>query len=97
MDDDYTVLHLYMLVFQAELITLCLLTGFLIDGNVTDNIWGFLNAAAHVISKTWKCNRGFCQVRRHKLCCLDMSERIQFRIAVTIRQNDVFMVLHHCT
>jgi len=43
-----------------------------------------LNAAARVVTNTHKYDRGLHHTMRHDLHWLDMTDRIQFRIAVTV-------------
>jgi len=51
---------------------------------VTDKLQRVLNAAARVVTNTRKYDRGLHHVRRHELHWLDMTDRIQFRTAVTV-------------
>jgi len=51
---------------------------------VTDKLQRVLNAAARVVTNTRKYDRGQHHTMRHDLHWLDMTDRIQFRIAVTV-------------
>ena len=43
-----------------------------------------LNAAARVVSGTRKCDRDLAQLRHFELHWLDVPERIQYKLAVTV-------------
>jgi len=51
---------------------------------VTDKLQRVLNADARIVTNTRKYDRGLHHVRRHELHWLGMSDRIQFRTAVTV-------------
>jgi len=53
---------------------------------VMDKFQKVLSAAARVITNSRKYERGLMYTRRHELHWLDIHERIQFRIAVTVRR-----------
>jgi len=53
---------------------------------VMDKFQKVLNAAARVITNSRKYERGLTYTRRHELHWLDIPERIQFRIAVTVHR-----------
>jgi len=60
-----------------------------------------LNAAARVIANSWKYERGLTYTRRHELHWLDIPERTQFRISLTVhhRLNGLApaYLIKHCT
>ena len=51
--------------------------------SVTDKLQRVLNAAAHVITNSSKYDSGLSQTLHHDLHWLDVTERIQFRVAAT--------------
>jgi len=53
---------------------------------VTDNLQRVLNAAARVITGTWKFDRGLGQILHDQLHWLDVPDRVLFKLAVTIHQ-----------
>ena len=54
--------------------------------SVTDKLQRVLNAAARVITNTKKYESGLSRILHHDLHWLDVTERIQFRVAATIYQ-----------
>jgi len=52
--------------------------------SVTDKLQCVLNAAARVITNTKKYESGLSRILHHDLYWLDVTERIQFRVAVTV-------------
>jgi len=54
---------------------------------MTDKFHWVLNAAARVVTNSGKYDRGLSYARMHELCWLDVSECIQFHIAVTVRRR----------
>ena len=53
---------------------------------VTDKLQWVLNAAAHVITGTWKFARGLGQILHDQLHWLDVPDRVLFKLAVTVHQ-----------
>ena len=53
---------------------------------VTDKLQRVLNAAARVITGTWKFDRGLGQILHDQLHWLDVPDRVLFKLAVTIHQ-----------
>ena len=54
--------------------------------SVTDKLQRVLNAAARVITNTKKYESGLSRILHHDLHWLDVTERIQFRVAATVYQ-----------
>jgi len=54
--------------------------------SVTDKLQRVLNAAARVITNTKKYESGLSRILHHDLHWLDVTERIQFRMAATVYQ-----------
>ena len=54
--------------------------------SVTDKLQRVLNAAARVITNTKKFESGLSRILHHDLHWLDVTERIQFRVAATVYQ-----------
>jgi len=54
--------------------------------SVTDKLQRVLNAAARVITNTKKYDSGLSRILHHDLHWLDVTERIQFRVAATVYQ-----------
>ena len=54
--------------------------------SATDKLQHVLNAAAHVITISSKYYSGLLQILHHDLHWLDVTERIQFRVATTVYQ-----------
>jgi len=59
---------------------------------VTDKLQRVFNAAARLVTNTRKYDIGLHHTMRHYLHLLDMTDRIQFRIAVT-----VYRCLRYCS
>ena len=53
---------------------------------VTDKLQRMLNAAARVITGTWKFDPGLGQLLHNQLHWLDVSDRVLFKLAVTVHQ-----------
>jgi len=53
---------------------------------VIDKLQRVLNAAAHVITGTLKFGHGLGQIVHDKLHWLDFSDRVLFKLAVTVHQ-----------
>jgi len=51
---------------------------------VTDKLQHVLNAAAHVVTGTWKFDRGLGQILREELHWLDVPNRVIFKLAMTV-------------
>ena len=86
LDKDSTPVtpRLFLPVFSAELIT-----GALIGSPkvVSDKFGRVFDAAARrVVNNSRKYDRGLTYARRHGIPWLDISERIQFRIVVTVHR-----------
>jgi len=68
---------------------------------VTDKLQHVLNAAARVISGTRKFDRGLRQLLHDELHWLDVSDRVFFKLAVTVHQclngRAPSYLLDHCT
>ena len=60
----------------------CLLAG--APRVLTDKLQRILNAAARVVTNTGKFEHGLSQLMHHKLHWLDVTERIKFRLGVTV-------------
>jgi len=54
--------------------------------SVADKLQHVLNAAAHVIANSSKYDSGSSWTLHHDLHWLDVTERIQFRVAATVYQ-----------
>ena len=54
--------------------------------SVTDKLRRVLNAAAHIITNSSKYDSGLSRTLHHDLHWLDVTERIQFRVAATVYQ-----------
>ena len=54
---------------------------------VTDKLQRVMNAAARVITNTGKFDKGLSQTMHRELHWLDVSERIQFRVASTVYRS----------
>jgi len=54
--------------------------------SVTDKLQRVLNAAARVVTGTWKFDRGLGQVLHDELHWLDVSDRVFFKLAVTVQR-----------
>jgi len=52
----------------------------------TDKLQHMLNAAARVITGTWKFDRGLGQILHVQLHWLDVPDRVLFKLAVTVQQ-----------
>jgi len=52
--------------------------------SVTDKLQRVLNAAARVITNSKKYDSGLSRILHHDLHWLDVTERIQFRVAATV-------------
>ena len=70
--------------FVASRIDYCCSLLFGSPMTVTDKLRRVLNAAARVVTNTRKYDSGLHHTMRHDLHWLDMTDRIQFRIAVTV-------------
>jgi len=53
---------------------------------VTDKLQRVLNAAARVITGTWKFDRGLGQIMHDQLHWLDVPDWVLFKLAVTVHQ-----------
>jgi len=51
---------------------------------VTDKLQRVLNATARVITGTWKFDPGLGQILHDQLHWLDVSDRVLFKLAVTV-------------
>ena len=51
---------------------------------VTDKLQRVLNAAARVVTGTWKFDRGLGQILHEELHWLDVPDRVFFKLAVTV-------------
>ena len=60
---------------------------------VTDKLQWVLNAAAHVITGTWKFDRGLGQILHDQLHWLDIPDRVLFKLAVTV--HSVWTAAYH--
>ena len=70
--------------FVASRIDYCCSLLFGSPKTVTDKLQRVSNAAARVVTNTRKYDRGLHHTMRHDLHWLDMTDRIQFWIAVTV-------------
>jgi len=82
LDDESTATLVH--AFVASRIDYCCSLLFGSPKTVTDKLQRVLNAAARVVTNTRKYDRGLHHTMRHDLHWLDMTDRIQFRIAVTV-------------
>jgi len=55
-------------------------------GALKDKLQRVLNAAARVITGTRKSDRGLDQILHDQLHCLDVPDRVLFKLAVTVHQ-----------
>ena len=53
---------------------------------VTDKLQRVLNAAARVVTCTWKFDCGLGQILHEKLHWLDVPDRVYFKLAVTVHR-----------
>jgi len=53
---------------------------------VTDKLQHVLNAAVHVVTGTWKFDRGLGQILHDELHWLDVPDWVYFKLAVTVYQ-----------
>ena len=53
---------------------------------VTDKLQRVLNAAARVVTGTWKFDRGLGQILHDELHWLDVPDRVFFKLAVTVHR-----------
>ena len=53
---------------------------------VTDKLQRVLNAAARVVTSTWKFDRGLGQILHDELHWLDVPDRVFFKLAVTVHR-----------
>jgi len=53
---------------------------------VTDKLQRVLNAAARVVTGTWKFDRGLVQILHDELHWLDVPDRVFFKLAVTVHR-----------
>ena len=53
---------------------------------VMDKLQHVLNAAAHVVTGTWKSDRGLSQIMHDELHWLDVPDRVFFKLAVTVNE-----------
>ena len=53
---------------------------------VMDKLQHVLNAAAHVVTGTWKSGRGLSQIMHDELHWLDVPDRVFFKLAVTVNR-----------
>ena len=51
---------------------------------ITDRLQRVLNAAARIVIGTWKYDRGLTSLLHEQLHWLDMTDRIRYRLAVTV-------------
>ena len=69
-------------------------------GALKDKLQRVLNAAARVITGTRKSDRGLDQILHDQLHCLDVPDRVLFKLAVTVHQclNDRVLpyLSEHC-
>ena len=47
---------------------------------ITDKLQQVLNAAAHVVTETWKYNRGLTDILRNELYWLSVLQRVKFKL-----------------
>ena len=45
-----------------------------------------LNAAAHIVSDTWKYDRGLSHLLHDELHWLDVSQRVQYKLCATVHR-----------
>jgi len=53
---------------------------------LTDKLQRVLNVAAHVITGSWKFDRGLSQILHEELHWLDVPNRVFFKLAVTVHR-----------
>jgi len=54
--------------------------------SITDKLQRLLNAAAHVVSNTWKFDRGSTHLLHSELHWLDVPQRIFYKLRVTVHR-----------
>ena len=54
--------------------------------SVTDKLQRMLNAAARLVSRTRKCDRGLTRILHDDLHWLDVADRVQYKLAVTVHR-----------
>jgi len=52
----------------------------------TDERQQVLNAAAHIVSDTWKYDRGLSHLLHDELHWLDVSQRVQYKLCATVHR-----------
>jgi len=82
LDDESTATLVHAFVASCSDYCCSLLFGS--PKTVTDKLQRVLNAAERVVTNTRKYDRGLHHTMRHGLHWLDMTDSIQFRIAVTV-------------